>query len=70
MPQGVVVPEQLENVPRGLPSIGAAGLIPLARAPKLDAPEPAYQGFLRTPAFAAVATAAGLIQASTPWAIT
>ena len=45
-------------------TIGAAGLIPLARAPKLDAPETAYRGFLRTPAFAAVATAAGLIQAS------
>jgi PPP family 3-phenylpropionic acid transporter len=29
-----------------------------------DAPEPSYQGFLRTPGFAMVAAAAGLIQAS------
>lgn len=46
-------------------TVGAAGLIPLPpRAPAPEPPEPSYQGFLRTPAFAAVAAAAGLIQAS------
>ena len=30
----------------------------------MDAPEPSYEGFLRTPGFAMVAAAAGLIQAS------
>lgn len=43
----------------------AAGLVPLRpRTPLPDVPEPSYQGFLRTPGFAMVATAAGLIQAS------
>ena len=43
----------------------AAGLIPLPpHTPVMDAPEPSYQGFLRTPGFALVAAAAGLTQAS------
>ena len=43
----------------------AAALLPLpAAAPLMDAPEPSYQGFMRTPGFALVAFAAGLIQAS------
>ena len=46
-------------------AIAAAGLVPLPpRTPMPDAPEPSYQGFLRTPGFATVAAAAGLIQAS------
>ncbi len=45
--------------------VAAAGLIPLpAHTPVMDAPEPSYEGFLRTPGFAMVAAAAGLIQAS------
>lgn len=44
---------------------GAAGLVPLRpRAPMPEAPELPYRGFLRTPGFAFVAAAAGLIQAS------
>jgi PPP family 3-phenylpropionic acid transporter len=43
----------------------AAGLVPLRpRAPVPEATESSYQGFLRTPGFAFVAAAAGLIQAS------
>ena len=46
-------------------AVAAAGLVPLpAHTPVMDAPEPSYQGFLRTPGFAMVAAAAGLIQAS------
>jgi MFS transporter, PPP family, 3-phenylpropionic acid transporter len=46
-------------------AVAAAGLVPLpAHTPVMDAPEPSYQGFLRTPGFAMVAVAAGLIQAS------
>jgi MFS transporter, PPP family, 3-phenylpropionic acid transporter len=45
--------------------VAAAGLIPLpAHTPVMDAPEPSYEGLLRTPGFAMVAAAAGLIQAS------
>jgi PPP family 3-phenylpropionic acid transporter len=41
----------------------AAALLPLpVDAPLMDAPEPSYQGFMRTPGFALVAFAAGLIQ--------
>lgn len=46
-------------------AVAAAGLVPLpAHTPVMEAPEPSYQGFLRTPGFAMVAAAAGLIQAS------
>ena len=46
-------------------AVAAAGLVPLPpRTPVMDAPEPSYEGFLRTPGFAMVAAAAGLIQAS------
>jgi MFS transporter, PPP family, 3-phenylpropionic acid transporter len=46
-------------------AVTAAGLVPLpAHTPVMDAPEPSYEGFLRTPGFAMVAAAAGLIQAS------
>ena len=46
-------------------TVAAAGLIPPRRRPPMpEKPEPSYQGFLRTPGFAAVAAAAGLIQAS------
>ena len=46
-------------------AVAAAGLVPLpTHTPVMDAPEPSYQGFLRTPGFAMVAAAAGLIQAS------
>jgi PPP family 3-phenylpropionic acid transporter len=46
-------------------AVAAAGLVPLRpRTPVPDVPEPSYRGFLRTPGFAMVATAAGLIQAS------
>ena len=46
-------------------ALAAAGLVPLPpRTPVPDAPEPSYQGFLRTPGFALVAAAAGLTQAS------
>ena len=46
-------------------AVAAAGLVPLPpHTPVLDAPEPSYEGFLRTPGFAMVAAAAGLIQAS------
>jgi PPP family 3-phenylpropionic acid transporter len=46
-------------------TVAAAGLIPLRpRAHATERPEPSYQGFLRTPGFAAIAAAAGLIQAS------
>ncbi len=49
----------------GAATVAAAGLIPLRpRPPTPDRPEPDYLGFLRTPGFAAVAVAAGLIQAS------
>ncbi len=46
-------------------AVAAAGLVPLPpHTPVLDAPEASYEGFLRTPGFAMVAAAAGLIQAS------
>jgi MFS transporter, PPP family, 3-phenylpropionic acid transporter len=46
-------------------AVAAAGLVPLpVHTPVMEAPEPSYQGFLRTPGFAMVAAAAGLIQAS------
>jgi PPP family 3-phenylpropionic acid transporter len=46
-------------------ALAAAGLVPLPpRTPMPDAPEPSYEGFLRTPGFLVVAAAAGLIQAS------
>lgn len=46
-------------------AVAAAGLVPLPpHTPMMDAPEPSYEGFLRTPGFAMVAAAAGLIQAS------
>ncbi|MEA2985560.1 MAG: transporter, family, 3-phenylpropionic acid transporter [Alphaproteobacteria bacterium] len=46
-------------------AVAAAGLVPLPpHTPVMDAPEPSYEGFLRTPGFAMVAAAAGLIQAS------
>ncbi len=46
-------------------AVAAAGLVPLpAHTPVMEAREPSYQGFLRTPGFAMVAAAAGLIQAS------
>jgi PPP family 3-phenylpropionic acid transporter len=46
-------------------AMAAVGLAPLpAKMPLMDAPEPSYGGLLRTPAFAMVAAAAGLIQAS------
>ena len=46
-------------------ALAAAGLVPLpAGTPVPDAPEPSYRGFLRTPGFALIAAAAGLIQAS------
>jgi PPP family 3-phenylpropionic acid transporter len=49
----------------GVATVAAAGLIPLRqRPPTPERPEPDYLGFLRTPGFAAVAVAAGLIQAS------
>jgi PPP family 3-phenylpropionic acid transporter len=43
----------------------AAALVPFpGHTPGLDVPEPSYRGFLKTPGFATVAVAAGLIQAS------
>src|SRR5436190_6983237 len=46
-------------------AVAAAGLVPLPpHTPLPDAPEPSYEGFLRTPGFIPVAAAAGLVQAS------